>query len=54
MQVILFILTAKNMLLEVYLLDLLNPQNIKNVTANGMVIDPKQTLEEFHDLTERG
>ncbi|MDE6047628.1 MAG: adenylosuccinate synthase [Anaeroplasmataceae bacterium] len=30
-----------------------NP-NIKNVMANGMVIDPKQALEELHGLEERG
>lgn len=30
-----------------------NP-NIKNIMANGMVIDPKQTLEELHGLEERG
>ena len=30
-----------------------NP-NIKNVMANGMVIDPKQMLEELHGLMERG
>lgn len=27
---------------------------IKNIMANGMVIDPKQTLEELHGLEERG
>ena len=30
-----------------------NP-NIKNVMANGMVIDPKQMLEELHSLMDRG
>lgn len=30
-----------------------NPK-IKNVMANGMVIDPKQMLEELHGLEERG
>lgn len=30
-----------------------NP-NIKNVMANGMVIDPKQMLEELHNLEARG
>ncbi|MDE6660364.1 MAG: adenylosuccinate synthase [Anaeroplasmataceae bacterium] len=30
-----------------------NP-NIKNIMANGMVIDPKQALEELHGLEERG
>ncbi|MDE6656480.1 MAG: adenylosuccinate synthase [Anaeroplasmataceae bacterium] len=30
-----------------------NP-NIKNIMANGMVIDPKQMLEELHGLEERG
>lgn len=30
-----------------------NP-NIKNVMANGMVINPKQMLEELHQLEERG
>ncbi|MDE7384477.1 MAG: adenylosuccinate synthase [Anaeroplasmataceae bacterium] len=30
-----------------------NP-NIKNVMANGMVIDPKQMLEELRELEERG
>ena len=30
-----------------------NPR-IKNVMANGMVIDPKQMLEELHGLEERG
>ncbi len=30
-----------------------NP-NIKNIMANGMVINPKQMLEELHGLEERG
>ncbi len=30
-----------------------NP-NIKNIMANGMVIHPKQMLEELHDLEARG
>ncbi|MCM1131567.1 MAG: adenylosuccinate synthase [Roseburia sp.] len=30
-----------------------NP-SIKNIMANGMVIEPKQTLEELHTLEERG
>lgn len=30
-----------------------NP-NIKNIMANGMVINPKQMLEELHQLEERG
>ena len=30
-----------------------NPK-IKNIMANGMVIDPKQMLEELHGLEERG
>ena len=30
-----------------------NP-HIKNVMANGMVINPKQMLEELHGLEERG
>ena len=30
-----------------------NP-NIKNILANGMVINPKQLLEELHGLEERG
>ena len=28
--------------------------NIDNVMANGMVIDPKQMLEELHSLMDRG